>query len=276
MDNIPLGMHIDQNIRKWLPLLVLLVITYLIGIYSCVYKPLFNEVLTLKDTYPMFALSFQAFLLLLACAVVLYKTWLQGNKRNKAHIFWAAGFALYAAMFFGLMLEAMGVSFANMHIPSIFFMWRQLMIIWAALVYYGISEVVFKNNALSKIPTALILVVGYAIFAYGLLFGPKNIEWTMYGFLALVFVPVCFLVSFLFYIYWKEAHIQSPGYLSLGFLGIGLTYLAWSPWHMTNFYFIWFALFVLSLVPTLVGIIMIRHRTDEPIIQNGTLMKKQQ
>ncbi len=261
-------MPISWDIRKWLPLLAILVITYLIGIYSMVYKPLFSEVATLENSYPMFALSFQAFIILLACAAVLYKTWLRGGKKNEAHIFWAVGFVLYAIMFLGMMLEAMGFSFANMHIPSVFFMWRQLMIIWAALVYYGISKVVFKNKALAEIPTALILIVGYAIFSYGLLFGPGDIEWTMYGFLTLVFVPVCFLISYLFYIYWKEVRIQSPGYLSLGFLGVGVTYMAWAPWHLTKFYFVWFALFVLSLVPTLVGIIMIRHRTVEPLIEN--------
>ena len=260
-------MFSKQDVGRWLPLMVVLAATYLIGAYSLLYRPMFGDVGAVSKSPALFVLSLQAFLLLLASAVVLYNTWLQGNRKNEAHVFWAVGFALFSALFMGLMLDAMGIRLADMHIPSVFFMWRQLMIISLALLYYGISKVVFKKNILSKLPTALIVIAGYAIFVYGLLLGPKDIEWTMYGFLTLVFVPVSLLISYLFYIYWRETRMKSPGYLSLGFMGVAITYMAWAPWHTTKFYFVWFGLFVLSLVPLLVGIVMIRERTVEPIIK---------
>ena len=47
--------------------------------------------------------------------------------------------------------------------------------------------------------------------------------------------------------------------ISIGFLGLMITYMAWAPWHFADviyIYFIWYSLFVLSLTPILFGFII--------------------
>ncbi|MCD6522771.1 MAG: hypothetical protein J7K68_03400 [Candidatus Diapherotrites archaeon] len=259
--------------KKWYPILITLLIVYAVGAYFMTIKPLMPEVKPLENTFPLFGLSFQATVLLLGCSIVMYYTWLKGGRRNTTHIIWCAAFFIYSLLFVGLMLQALGIPWANTKIPSIFFLWRQTQIIWAALVYYGIALIVFDDNKMMRIiPTLAIIIFGYAIFAHGLLVGPNDIEWTMYGFLHMVWIPVNIFISYLFYLYWKRIAQTASAYLSLGFAGIAFTYLLWAPWHLTRFYFVCFSLYTLSLVPVLIGMVMIRNRTKEPILRDGDMI----
>jgi len=249
-------------------LLLLLLPIYLIGILTLIYKPLLHGIQLLEKSYPLFALSLQAVIIILACALLLYKSWVKGKKQNQTHLIWSIGFFLLSFLFIGLMLESLGLKIADMHQNYIFFAWRQVEIIWAVLILYGILRIISSNKSLNKISSLGATIIGYGIFIYGLIYpGKMGIEWTMYGFLFLILIPVTSSISYLFYIHAKKTKHVSSTYLAVGFAGIAITYAAWAPWHLTTFYFVWFGLFILSLVAVLIGIVMIKARTYEAIYE---------
>ena len=222
----------------------------------------------LSKSYPLFTLSLQAFILLIACAILLYKSWVKGGKKNQTHIIWSIGFFSFSIVFLGLMLDALGFKSADMSQNIIFFAWRQFQIIWAVLIFYGILRVINKNTSQNKAIALMTLIVSYLLFIFGLISpGKEGIEWTMYGFLFLILIPVSASISYLFYIHAKRMKNISSTYLSIGFAGIAVTYAAWAPWHLNDFYFVWFGLFILSLISVLIGIVMIKARTYEPIYE---------
>ncbi|MFH0962195.1 MAG: hypothetical protein V1820_05945 [archaeon] len=224
------------------------------GILAMIYKPLLPEVEILKGTFWLFGLSLQATVIILWIGGYLLYRWNLGKRKNSTQLVWGVSFLLYSVVFIGMALQALGFGFADAKLPWIFFVYRQFMILWLAGIYWGLAGIVFaKENRLARIlPTAAILLIGYGIFANGL-FIVKDVEYTMYSFLYLLFVPVCFILSRIFWKYAQLASATFARYLSIGFAGIGITYLAWAPWHKTTFYFVWFFLYVLSLIPLLVG-----------------------
>lgn len=260
----------DKTVTKerFRGLIIILFFVYCVGFYTLIFKPLLPEVESILN-HTLFTLSLQSFLLLLACSILMLHKWYQGGKENDAHKHWGIAFGVYSILFFGLVLQSMGVEIADMNNPVIFFIWRQVMILWLAMVFYGIAKVVFVDKRIHAISTIIIIISGYLIFSYGLIFGPGDIELTMYAFLNIIFVPVVFLISYLFYIYWRMTVTPSSGVLSLGFAGLGVTYMAWAPWHLTNFYFVWFSLFVLSLVVILVGLCLIKQSSKEKTLNKN-------
>lgn len=253
MDSKRLKYFVKEN--WWFALLLAAV--YGAGIYAIIYKPLLPEVQPLSKTFWLFGLSLQAAVILIWIGIYLLRRWVKGQEKNQTQLIWGASFLLYSIVFIGMMLQALGIPWANASRPDIFFWYRQFMIIWIAGMYYGVSRFVYRDRRyLQIVPTAAILLAGYGIFAYGL-FQVKDIEYTMYTFLYLVFVPTLAILARLFWKYSSISGNSAPRYISIGFGGIALTYLAWAPWHKTTFYGVWFALYVLSLVPLLVGFLLI-------------------
>ncbi|MHA1730821.1 MAG: hypothetical protein ACTSU5_02710, partial [Promethearchaeota archaeon] len=78
-----------------------------------------------------------------------------------------------------------------------------------------------------------------------------------YAFLFLELIPVCITVGYLFLLYGARSGINSTAYLGLGFFGVAGTYAAWAPWHLSTFYYVWFFLFLLALVPILAGFLLL-------------------
>ena len=238
------------------------------AILTLIYKPLMPGIQLLKKSYPLFTLSLQATILILTCALLLYKSWVSGGKKNQTHLIWSIGFFSFSILFIGLMLEALGLKIGDMHQNIIFFAWRQFQIIWAVLILYGILKVINPNEKQNKAIAIITALFSYSLFVFGLIYpGKMSIEWTMYGFLFLVLIPVTASISYLFYIHTQKTKNVSSAYLSAGFAGIAITYAAWAPWHLTTFYFVWFGLFILSLIAVLIGIVMIKPRTYEAIYE---------
>ena len=249
-------------------LLLILVPIYLIGILTLIYKPVMPGIQLLKKSYPLFTLSLQASIIILACALLLYKNWLTGNKKNTTHLIWSIASFFFLIVFIGLMLEALGLKIANMNQNYIFFAWRQFQIIWAVLILYGILRIINPDEKQNKAITIITALTGYGLFIYGLIYpGKMSIEWTMYGFLFLILIPVMASISYLFYLHARKTKQVSSTYLTIGFAGIAITYAAWVPWHLTSFYFVWFGLFILSLVAILIGVVMIKPKTYETIYE---------
>jgi len=234
-------------------------IIYVLGIFTITYKPLMPEVEALKNTYPLFSLSLISFVILLSIGAYLLYRWKIMGRTNITNLVWGISFIFYSLLFFGMMLQALGFQFANTKLPQFFFVWRQFQIIWAAGMYYGVARIITKSKILQQVPTVLIIFFGYLWFVYGLFFSGVSvpIEYMMYGFLHFIWIPLNALLAYLFILFAKKSKLKSPYFLSLGFAGIAITYILWAPWHLTKFYFVCFSLFVLSLIPLLIGFLMI-------------------
>jgi len=232
---------------------------YILGIFTVTYKPLMPEVEILKKTYPLFGLSLISFVILIFISVYILHRWNITGRVNVTNLVWGVSFFLYSLLFLGLMLQALGFPYANMKLPKFFFIWRQFQILWAAGMYYGTTKIITKNSLVQKIPTMLIVFFGYLWFIYGLFFSNVSvpIEYMMYGFLHFIWIPINALLAYLFILFAKKSKLKSPYFLSMGFSGIAITYMMWAPWHLTKFYFVCFSLFTLSLVPLLIGFLMI-------------------
>lgn len=245
-------MVLKKDLMVFFPSLAVLAIAYVIGAYIIAFKPVMGE--AAFNTSANLAFSAQASILLLACAWNLKKSWEKGGKRNPAHFYWGVGFLLLTIVFLSKVLDALGVEIADMSQPHLFFMWHQFMILWVALMYYGIAKITFPNKALQQIPTGIIILGGYSLFAYGAIIKHSNPFDVMYGFLNLLLIPTCFLIAYLFYTYWKESKTEAPKNIALGFFGISVTYWLWLPWQASDVGFVWYALFNLSLVALLIGL----------------------
>jgi len=230
------------------------------GIFTIVEQPLLPEVEVLENTFFVFGLSLQATAILLGCALTLFWLWESGNQKNSTHLVWSISFALYSIVFIGMILQSLGVTWANTGEPAIFFAFRNFMIIWVAGMFYGISKIMNINKTIRMITTSLALVAGYAIFFWGLLLDPATygIEWTMYAFLFLELIPLCFTLAYMFLKHYRGRHRPASLFLASGFAGVALVYAAWAPWHLTKFYFVWFFLFNLTITLLLIGFILVR------------------
>ena len=232
-------------------------ILLVISIFVLVNQPIGGEFQVLENTYALFGLGLNSSVLILSIGLYLLYRWIKGGRENSSQLVWGICWILYSWTFIGHILRALGVIWANDKIPTIFFMFRWVMIIFAAGLYYGISHILTENKKIQIIPSFFIFGVGISWFIIGL-FGIGNIETTMYVFLYCIWSPILFSIAYTFYIYGKDAKMKSPYLISLGFIGIGITYLAWAPWHLISYlYMIWYFLFQLSLVPVLLGFVLL-------------------
>jgi len=239
--------------KHWMVILSLAVV-YLLGILTVIYKPQFSEYKPLEELFWLFGLSLNSTILLIAIGGFLICRW--AKKKNTTNLIWGVSFLLYSIVFVGLMLQAHGVAWANQKLPHIFFAFRQFMILWAAGMTYGLLKIFTNNKKFQIALPALIVLAGYSWFWYGLM-KVADIEYTMYGFLFGIFIPVA---VFLAYLFWRFAHqnkLISLKFVAGGFLGIALTYGLWAPWHLTKVYALCFFGYELSLVPLLIGFILL-------------------
>ena len=69
----------------------------------------------------------------------------------------------------------------------------------------------------------------------------------------------------IFYNYGKKSGYSGPKIIFLGYLGLTITYMGWAPWHFSDvlyFYFVWYFLFLVSLVPILIGFLMLAKESE--------------
>lgn len=214
--------------------------------------PQLPEIPELANTFWLFGIAMDTVLILLMISAILIYRWHFQNRKNNVLLIWAVSFALFTLPFIGMMLKAWGFPWANDSDPVIFFMFRQPMILFAAGMYYGIAKILTKSKPMQVFPTWAILLVGYMWFIHGLLV-VGDVEFTMYGFLYSCFVPVVAIIAYSFYMYARDFKLYFPQWLAMGFAWLGVTYLAWAPWHKVNTYLIWFFLFLISLVFIAIG-----------------------
>ncbi|GAB4311940.1 MAG: hypothetical protein Kow0069_12450 [Promethearchaeota archaeon] len=219
-------------------------------------RPLLEGPAALANTHEIFGLSVNSLVLIWAIAAFLTYRWFVTGRKNVATISWSVGFWLYGILFLAFVLQALGTPGVDMNVPTTFFLFRQTMILWVALLYFGLAKLLFTNRAWILVPTAVFVAAGYGIFTWGLIL-LGDIERTMYAFLFLELIPICVIDGYLFMLYGNRAGIRSTAYLGAGFFGIAATYAAWAPWHLTFFYLVWFFLFQLSLVPLLIGFLLL-------------------
>ncbi len=226
-----------------------------------IFRPELPGIPALSGTSQKFGLSLQAIIFIYVIAIFLIYRWKVTGKSNVSTLTWGIAFFLYGIVFIGMMLESLGVGWANSQDPAIFFVWRQFMILWVTLMYYGISTILTDNKKVRLVPALVVLGFGYAWFAIGL-FGMASVEFTMYVFLYSLWTPLCATVAYSFLLYGRQVQLVSPKILTGGFALLGITYLAWAPWHFSSViyvYYIWFALFDVSLSIIMLGYLLLPY-----------------
>jgi hypothetical protein len=198
-------------------------------------------------------------------AFLLYR-WFKGGRINHSLLVWGVGFFVYSITFVAHIFKGWGFVWANENSsPEAFFFWRFGMILWAGASLYGILRILTEDKKIQIIPPIAAMGAGFAWFGYGL-FVVEDIEWMMYGFLFAIWIPICFSISYIFLYYGRKAGVTGPKILFIGYLGLTITYMGWAPWHFPTviyFYFVWYFLFLLSLVPILVGFMMLSKQAGE-------------
>jgi hypothetical protein len=247
---------IRQNLIYTLTMVGLL----LLCVYVLIYRPHLSGIEALKSTFFLFGLSLDTAILLWAIGGFLMYRWFSTGMKSLSTISWSLSWLAYSIVFIGLCFQALGFAWANSNDPVIFFWWRNVMIVWTAGMWFGISTILFQEIKMIRYGlTGLILLASYLWFSYGLLI-LGDIEYTMYGFLYAVWIPICFTIAYAFYLHGSKTGLTSPKFLTIGFIFLAITYMAWAPWHFPDvsyIYFIWFFLFEVSLVPILIGFILI-------------------
>ncbi len=226
-----------------------------------IFRPELPGFAPLQPTFFVFGFSLQAIIFIYVIAIFLLYRWKVTGKSNVSTLTWGVAFLLYGITFIGMLLDSLGFPWANNKDPTIFFGFRQFMILWVALMYYGISTILTDSKRARLVPALVMLGFGYAWFAIGL-FGMKDIEFTMYVFLYSLWTPLCATVAYSFLLYGRQAQLVSPKILTGGFALVGITYLAWAPWHfgpVIYIYFIWFALFDVALAFIMLGYIVLPY-----------------
>ncbi|TFF90603.1 MAG: hypothetical protein EU548_02180 [Promethearchaeota archaeon] len=214
----------------------------------------------LEDTFYLFGLGLNSTILILSIGFYLLYRWLKGKRQNTPQLVWGICWVFYSWTFIIHIFRALGFYWANQtSIPAYFFLYRWVMVLFISGMYYGIATILTENKKLRIIPTILIFGIGISWFLIGLfVFGSP--EFMMYGYLYCIWSPILFSIAYTFYLYGRNAKMRSPYLIALGFLGVGITYLAWAPWHFSDviyLYFIWYFLFQLSLVPILLGFVLL-------------------
>ncbi len=230
-----------------------------------IFQPQLPGFAPLQSTFYVFGFSLQATIFIYVIAIFLLYRWKVTGKTNASTLAWGVAFLLYGITFIGMLLDSLGFTWANNKDPIIFFGFRQFMILWVALMYYGISRILTDNKRARLVPALVMLGFGYALFAtclLGMKDVPNIINNTMYVFLYSLWTPLCATVAYSFLLYGRQAQLASPKILTGGFALLGITYLAWAPWHFASviyIYFIWFALFDVSLAFIMLGYVVLPY-----------------
>ena len=213
-----------------------------------------------------FGLGLDTSIILWTIGGYLIYRWNKGARTNRSLLVWGLGFFVYSITFVAHIFRGWGFIWANENTSTeLFFLWRFGMIIWAGASLYGILRILTEDLKKQLIPPLLAMAAGFIWFFYGL-FIVGDIEWTMYGFLFAIWIPVCFSISYVFLTYGRKAELTSPKILFIGYVGLTITYMGWAPWHFGDviyFYFVWYFLFLLSLIPILVGFVSLSKETSK-------------
>lgn len=218
------------------------------------------------STYPthlvLFGLGLDSYIIILTIGCFLIYRWFKGGRSNSSLLVWSLGFFIYSITFFGHIFEGLDIAWADDTAPNAFFLWRFGMILWAGASLFGILRILVDDKKKQILPSIAVVGIGFTWFSYGL-FVVGDIEWMMYGFLFGIWIPICFSISYIFLLYGRKSNTTGPKILFLGYLGLTITYMAWAPWHLSSFYFVWYFLFLLSLVPILIGFILLARESEE-------------
>ncbi len=257
--------ELKQKIKNHQIFFVVLMGIVVLDTLVIIFRPELPGFAPLQTTFFAFGLSLQAVIFIYVIAAFLLYRWKVTGKSNVSTLTWGIAFLLYGLVFIGMILESLGVPWANtkdpVNGPITFFGWRQFMILWVALMYYGISTILTDNKRVCLVPALIMLGFGYLWFIIGLLV-LVDISLTMYVFLYSLWTPLCATIAYSFLLYGRQAHLVSPKILTGGFALLGITYLAWAPWHFASviyIYFIWFALFDVSLAFIMLGFVVLPY-----------------
>jgi hypothetical protein len=225
---------------------------------------------TLGNYYNLvtFGLGMDSTILIWLIASFLLYRWIKGGRSNTSLLVWSLGFFIYSVTFVAHILKGWGFSWANENLsPTHFFLWRFGMILWAGGSLYGILRILIKDKKAQILLPVAVICLGFLWFIYGLFFAGYSavIEETMYTFLFAIWIPICFSISYIFLLYGRRSKSSGPKILFIGYLGLTITYMGWAPWHFSNviyFYFFWYFLFLLSLVPILIGFMLLSKESE--------------
>ena len=212
-----------------------------------------------------FGLGLDSTVIIWIIGIFLLYRWNKGRRSNISLFIWGLVFFIYSITFIGHIFKGFGFSWASDSTPDAFFLWRFGMIIWAGGSLYGILRILSEDKKIQIIPSVAVIGIGFTWFSYGL-FVVGDIEWMMYGFLFAIWIPICFSISYVFLVYGRKSNTTGPKILFLGYLGLTITYMGWAPWHFGDviyFYFVWYFLFLLSLIPILIGFILLARESEE-------------
>jgi hypothetical protein len=213
-----------------------------------------------------FGLGLDTTIILWIIGLFLLYRWNKGGRSNTSLLIWGLGFLIYSVTFVAHIFRGWGFAWANENSsPENFFLWRFGMILWAGGSLYGILRILTDDKKIQIIPPVVVISAGFTWFIYGLEI-VRDIEWMMYGFLFGIWIPICFSISYIFLVYGRKSGTSGPKILFLGYLGLTITYMAWAPWHFGDvvyFYFVWYFLFLLSLIPILIGFILLARESEE-------------
>ncbi len=239
-----------DSVIPWInrKIVVVMIGIYATGLFTVLYVPQFEPALIPEGTFWLFGLSMQAVLLLMGTGTILYLNWIK-TKYPPLRT-WSVAFFMYSITFLGLLFYSLG--YIDEKNPFVFFLFRNSMIVWAAFMIQGLSTHLGFDKRIRNLSSIAILVFGYLWFIWGLLV-TANIEYTMYGFLYFLFIPVTVYLSWAFRIAAKRTGFSSFNFISLGMAGLTVTYGAWAPWHLNYIYAVWFFMFNMSLVSIFAG-----------------------
>jgi hypothetical protein len=256
---VPFFTNLKQPLKNHIVFFIILGVIILLDTLVIIFKPELPGAPALSTTFYVFGLSLQAIVFIYTIAGFLLYRWKFTGKSNVSTLSWSVAFLLYGIVFIGMLLESLGVPWANSKDPIIFFGFRQFMILWVALMYYGISTILTDNKRVRLVPALVMLGFGYMWFAIGLL-AMADIVLTMYVFLYTLWTPLCATISYSFLLYGRQAKLVSPRILTWGFAGVGISYLAWAPWHFTSvlyIYYVWFFIFDIGLSFIMLGYVVL-------------------
>ena len=263
---------VKETIIKNLFYFIGIILIGILGVLVIIFQPQWPapQILdpTINNPYNLvtFGLGLDTSILILTIATYLMYRWHAGGRSNTSLLVWGICFYFYSVTFIAHIFRGFGVGWANENIhPLAFFLYRFGMILWAAGSLYGILRIFVEDKKIYIILPLIVIAIGTIWFIYGL-FIVINIEWMMYGFLFSVWIPICFSISYIFFMYGRKSGYTGPKLLFLGYLGLTITYMGWAPWHFAGvvyFYFVWYFLFLLSLVPILIGFMLLAKESEE-------------
>ncbi|MGQ4874653.1 MAG: hypothetical protein ACP6IY_11345 [Promethearchaeia archaeon] len=253
-----------NNILYFIGLLIL----GIVSAYIIIVQPHGAPFPLLQNTFFLFGLGLNTTILLWSIGLYLLTRWRKTGKENDSLFIWGFSFLIYSITFIAHIFRALGIEQANENFSVIhFFFYRYGMIIWASGIILGLLKIFFEKPIHYIAPSLAILIIGTIFFILGLFILPFDspIESTMYLFLFIIWIPICFTMAYIFYLYGSKFEKKGPKITSLGFIGLMITYMAWAPFHFADvvyLYFVWYFLFMLSLIPILIGFIVLSLESE--------------